>query len=77
MKVIAAWLRNLAERIDPSPRSVYYDAAHSLVVSWNSRLPPAHWESKRKQVLVGLMKMYPEARKRDLSFAIEQAIQEL
>lgn len=76
MKTIARWLRQMAAWCDPVPRSRYAEAATEKVAKWNATLSEDFWEAKRKRVMVELMAQFPEARKRDLGYAIEQVLQD-
>jgi hypothetical protein len=83
--MLAALLRRLADWLDP-PRPVvvpepepnpFHARVRSLIAIVEARFGAGFGEAKRRDVYARLMKEFPEARKRDLAFAIEQVLQEL
>lgn len=70
---LITWLRWLLDWLDPPPNA----DLQMLTVQWMAHYDDldASGEAKRHQVLARLMKAYPDARTRDLAWAIEQAMQ--
>lgn len=83
MMRLAALLRRLADYLDP-PKPVlsdpepnpFHDRIRHLIALVEARFGAGFGEAKRRDVYAQLMKDFPEAKKRDLSFAIEQVLQE-
>lgn len=76
---LAWYLRAAAERLDPPPpdRHELLDLrVRELIDEQDARWPDRDGEGKRHQVYARLIKDFPDARKRDLSLAIESVIQE-
>lgn len=79
--MIARWLRRLADWLDPPPppkrvRTPYADTTRLFMEQAEIRLGPGFGDAKRRDVYAALMKVFPQARKRDLAYAIEQIMQE-
>ncbi len=88
MTQLATWLRALADWLAPQEPAVRYIAvpptpspysvaAGTFVRKVEAELTDQTGEYKRHIVYSRLIKQYPDARKRDLAFAIEQVMQEL
>lgn len=83
MIAIAALLRRLADALDPPTPvmvpelpNLFLDRVRALIARWDATLGPGFGEAKRHQVYAQLLKEYPDTRKRDLAFAIEQVLQD-
>lgn len=82
MQTLARWLRRLADRLDPPvpvvpedvPDSPYLSAARLLTEAVEARHGKGFGEAKRHQVYAALIKQFPDASKRALSRAIEDAL---
>lgn len=80
MRVIAAWLRRLADRLDPPVAPVAPDLgpllarAVALVAEQEARWPDRDGEAKRHQVYAALIKAFPGESKRVIARAIEDAL---
>lgn len=78
--MIARWLRRLADYLDPPAvipsTSPYHDITTALIAEAEARFGAGFGEAKRRDVYAALMKRFPQARKRDLAYAIEQVLQE-
>ena len=81
--MIATLLRRLADWLDP-PRPVvvpdpapnpFHARVRSLMAMSEARFGAGFGEAKRREVYARLIKEYPETRKRDLAYAIEQVLQ--
>ena len=71
---IGAWLRALAERIDPTRWDAVDETAVRLAADAEAAHGPGFGEAKRHQVYARLIKTYPTVSKRRLSRAIEDAV---
>lgn len=81
--MIARWLRRLADYLDPPVRqpeavrsSPYRDITTALIADAEARFGAGFGDAKRRDVYAALLKRFPQARKRDLAYAIEQVLQE-
>lgn len=72
---IAVWLKKVADWLDP-PTDPYRDMTRALIAEAEQRFGAGFGEAKRRDVYAGLMKCFPQARKRDLAFEIERVLQE-
>lgn len=71
----AAFLRRIADRLDPPPdRSPVVKAARVLVGEAERMFGAGYGEAKRHFVYASLIKAYPNISKRVLSRAIEDAL---
>jgi hypothetical protein len=81
MRLLAQWLRRLADWCDPPPpRAVlpgaFFDRVRVLVKEAEMRLGAGFGDAKRRDVYARLMKDFPETPKREIALAIEQVVQE-
>lgn len=82
---IASLLRRLADWLDPPVPIVvpepepnpFHARVRSLMAIMDARFGAGFGEAKRHNVYAQLIKEYPDVRKRDLAYAIEQVLQEL
>lgn len=78
--MIAAWLRRLADWLDPPVKPYvpdpYRDITTALIAEAEARFGAGFGEAKRRDVYAALMKRFPQAKKRDLAYAIERVLQE-
>lgn len=78
MQTFARWVRRFADWLAPSisATSPYIAIAKTLIDQAEARLGAGFGDAKRRDVYARLMKEFPEARKRDLAFVIEQVLQD-
>lgn len=70
-RLIVRFARWLLRVCGPSP---YLERAIELCKEQEVERPNATWENKKHQVMAQLIKEFPEARKRELSRTIEDAL---
>ena len=80
--MIARWLRRLADWLDPPVRTPevvisdpFRDVTAGLIAEAERRFGAGFGDAKRRDVYAALMKRFPQARKRDLAYAIERVLQ--
>lgn len=79
---LASLLRRLADYLDPPviapvvyTPDPFRDIAAALIAEAEARFGAGFGDAKRRDVYAALIKRFPEARKRDLAYAIEQVLQ--
>ncbi len=78
-RALAAILASALAWVDPPPPEGAPDPLMERtreLVTWAQTAKHASGEYKRHQVLAQLMKDFPDARQRDLAYAIERVMQE-
>lgn len=82
MMRLAQWLRRLADYLDPPviapvvyEPDPFRDITTALIAEAEQRFGAGFGDAKRRDVYAALMKRFPDAKKRDLAFAIEQVLQ--
>lgn len=79
--MIARWLRRAADWLDPPVRQPemvrdpFHDITTGLIAEAEARFGAGFGDAKRRDVYAALMKRFPQARKRDLAYAIERVLQ--
>lgn len=83
MRRLATLLRRWADALDPpviTPVTYapdpYRDLTRALIAEAEGRFGAGFGDAKRRDVYAALMKRFPDARKRDLAYAIERVLQE-
>lgn len=74
LRALLTWLEPAVEASETRADDAVLAVARLLVQAQQSR--DASGENKRHQVYAALIKTFPDARKRDLGFAIERVLQE-
>ena len=74
---IGAWLRRLAEWVDPTLWDEIDETAERLARAAEEAHGAGFGEAKRHQVYARLIKVYPTVSKRLLSRAIEDAVERI
>lgn len=76
-KGIAKWLRRVAEEIDPKdPTDLELDAMAAVLKAEGFKSTMQRYDLKRGWCYNLLKRKHPDARGRDISMAIEKAVQE-